>query len=115
MEVAPGSKKNIPQDGDFNTNGRPKYRRHMKDLRRPGFAMQHGWEGLALPEIVAPTSDRVGGHLRQKMNLASIYGDIGCLLGTAGSNGYGPNPIQQAKRAGRSSLTISPPPVRSPS
>lgn len=35
----------------------------------------------------------------------SIWGflEIGCLPGTAGSNGYGPNPIQQAKRVGRSS------------
>ena len=35
----------------------------------------------------------------------SIWGfvEIGCLPGNAGSNNYGPNPILQTKRAGRSS------------
>jgi uncharacterized membrane protein YhaH (DUF805 family) len=34
----------------------------------------------------------------------SVWGfvEIGCLPGNAGSNSYGPNPILQAKRAGRS-------------
>ncbi len=47
----------------------------------------------------------------------SIWGfvEIGCLPGNAGSNRYGPNPILQAKRAGRSRERISPPPAPSPS
>lgn len=65
-----------------------------------------GGAGVALQYVLTPAGLAL-----------SIWGfiEISCLPGTVGSNGYGPNPILHAKRAGRSSQTISPPPARSPS
>jgi len=68
-----------------------------------------------LPALLAPLAKlasfagAAGVALQYILTLAgfvlSIWAfiEIGCLPATAGSNGYGPNPIQQARRAGRSS------------
>ena len=70
---------------------------------------------FGLPALLAPLAKlasfagAAGVALQYILMLAgfalSIWGfiEIGCLPGAAGSNGYGPNPIQQAKRSGRSS------------
>jgi hypothetical protein len=95
----------------------------MKDLRRPGIAMQHASDGASgpgtwwtplfygLPALLGPLAKLAsfaggaGVALQYVLTLAgfalSIWGfvEIGCLP----RNGYGPNPILQAKRAGRSS------------
>lgn len=99
----------------------------MKDLRRPGFAVQQdsdsasgpgGWRLLlfyGLPALLGPLAKLAalaggaGVALQYVLTLAglglSIWGfvEICCLPGNAGSNSYGPNPSLQAKRAGRSS------------
>jgi uncharacterized membrane protein YhaH (DUF805 family) len=66
---------------------------------------------FGLPALLAPLAKlasfagAAGVALQYILTLAgfalSIWGfiEIGCLPGTAGSNGYGPNPIRQAKRA----------------
>jgi len=58
---------------------------------------------------LAPFAGSAGVALQYVLTLAgfalSIWGfvEIGCLPGNAESNSYGPNPILQARRAGRSS------------
>ena len=66
----------------------------MKDLRRAKLASLAEGAGVALQYVLTLAGFAL-----------SIWGfvEIGCLPGNAGSNGYGPNPILQARRAGRSS------------
>jgi uncharacterized membrane protein YhaH (DUF805 family) len=75
MEITPGSKRNIAQDSDFNTNGGPKYRRHMKDLRRQDRVARQARDGPS--GLIAPDEQTESAGIRAGQTMSpSFYHDI---------------------------------------